>query len=237
MKVSINQPAFLPWTGFFERIAISDLHIKLDHVQFEKNSLTNRNRIKGANGPIWLTVPVKTSGKFQNNSIKELEIVSAEDWKKKHIKSIEMSYRKAKYFNDVFPMIQSIYEKPWDLLNPLLDESTSKIINYLKIETKIISSSDLSVESKKADLVLNLCKKVGANEYISGPFGRDYLDLETFKNAGIRVRFHQHQYPTYQQLYGDFTKDLSVIDLMFNEGPHAAEIYKSEKIDNCLLDE
>src|SRR5580700_5731203 len=99
MIVSINQPAFFPWLGYFHRIAISELHIVLDHVQFEKNSNVNRNKIRTGEDAKWLTVPVVTKGKFGDLAINKLEIANQEKWQRKITETIKQFYKKAPYFN------------------------------------------------------------------------------------------------------------------------------------------
>lgn len=237
MRISINQPAFLPWSGYFERIAMSDLHVVLDHVQFEKNSVTNRNRIKGCNGPMWLTVPVKTRGRFKSNPILSLEIAEDDTWRRRHLRSIEMSYRNAAHLNSLFPALEAAYSREWTHLCPLISACNSILMDALGITTRIASSSSITdLTGHKSELVLNLCRHFGATEYISGPFGRDYLDLESFRRNGIRVRFHEHQRQIYRQLYGAFTPDLSVVDLIFNEGDAARQLYRASDFEMSLRD-
>ena len=116
MIVSINQPGYLPWLGYFHRIAISDLHVVLDQVQFEKNSVTNRNKIKTPTGWNWLTVPVKTKGKFGALSINNIEIDNTKDWAQKHWKTICQNYSKSPYFKEYSEGFEKIYESKWERL-------------------------------------------------------------------------------------------------------------------------
>ena len=191
MIVSINQPAYLPWPGYFDRILKSDVHIILDHVQFEKNSLTNRNKIKTPQGWSWLTVPVKTKGKFKDCAIKDLETNDQIKWPHKHWQSILANYKKAPYFDQYKEFFEDIYSQDWTLLNDIVSETNKYLMQSLKIETKIISSSNLELTKTKSDLVLELCEKVDATTYISGPLGRDYLEVESFKQRGIHNHFPQ----------------------------------------------
>ena len=98
MIVSINQPAYLPWLGYFHRIAISDVHVVLDHVQFEKNSYCNRNKIRVGNDACWLTVPVQTKGKFGELPISDLQIAENLSWQRKHWEGLRMNYASAPHF-------------------------------------------------------------------------------------------------------------------------------------------
>lgn len=228
MIVSINQPAYLPWLGYFDRIARSDLHLVLDHVQFEKNSMANRNRILGANGSTMITVPVRTAGKFGDLSINDLLIDHARPWNKKHWNAISQSYGKARYFEGHRDWFERFYSCSWTHLSPLLHESTGYLLDALGIGTRIVKTSELNVAGSKSELVLNLCKEVGASTYLSGPFGRDYLDVVGFAEAGVKIEFQDYRHPVYQQLRGGFEPYMSVIDLLFNCGDSSLGILKNQ---------
>ena len=224
MTVSINQPAYLPWPGYFHRVAISDLHIVLDHVQFEKNSLTNRNKIRVPDSWAWLTVPVVTRGRFGDLPINEVETLRTQNWAKKHRATIRSNYARASFFSTYMQFFDDILSKDWNLINDLLQTSTAYLSEELRILTPIIRSSQMMINGLKEDLVLNLCREVGATTYISGPFGRDYLDLERWKAANIQVLFHDYHPPIYAQVFPGFEPGLSVIDLLFNCGSQSREI-------------
>ena len=227
MIVSINQPAYLPWLGYFERIALSDVHIVLDHVQFEKNSFTNRNKIRTKTGWQWLTVPVKTKGKFGALAINKLAINNDSRWTAKHWAALQCHYAKAAYFSQYGEFFETVYAQEWPLLNALLRETTTYLLSAFGIQTPVVFSSDLNVEGKKDELVLNLCKAVGATHYLSGPLGRDYLREECFTQAGIRVSYHDYQHPTYAQRYPGFEMPLAAVDLLFNYGTNSREILRA----------
>lgn len=227
MIVSINQPAYLPWLGYFDRIVQSDIHIVLDHVQFEKNSNINRNKIRTFNSWSWLTVPIKTKSKYGNLSINNLEIDNSYLWKKKHLRSIQQSYSKTSFFLEHKNFFEKVYMKNWVQLTPLINEINTYILNALNIKTKIIKSSDLKPISKKSNLILELCKIVDAKKYISGPFGREYLDEKSFDREGIKIDYHEYIHPTYTQYNNDFMPNMSVIDLLFNEGNDSLNILRS----------
>jgi WbqC-like protein family len=231
MKVSINQPAFFPWLGYYHRIAISDLHIVLDDVQFEKNSYVNRNKIKTQGDPLWLTVPLLTSGKFGNLAINKVEISQISNWKKKTIESVRQFYRKAPYFKDFFPYLEDVFlNYEWVYLNDLIKHLNKYFLDSLEINTPLINSSDIQVEGVKSELVLNLCKKVNCTTYISGPFGKNYLDKESFDSFGINICYHEYIHPQYPQLYSGFTPNLSIVDLLMNCGPDSRNILMSNQL-------
>ena len=215
MKISIHQPAYLPWLGYLSRIAESDLFVFLDTVQFEKNSFTNRNRIKTSTGPIWLTVPVLQQGHL-TKKLNEIEIDSKQDWRKKHLKSIEMNYRKAPQFSRCFPALEALFATDTQKLADLCYEQLEFWMRQFGISTRIVRASALPVTGQKSDLVLALCKHLNATEYLSGPLGKDYLHAEDFERANIRLSFQEYSHPTYQQLYGAFLPAMGVVDAWMN---------------------
>lgn len=225
MRISINQPAFIPWLGYFHRIAISDLHIVLDHVQFEKNSYTNRNKIKTKDGTLWLTVPLNTSGKFGDLAINKIEVANQIKWQKKITETIKQFYRKAPFFEQYFPFIEdAILNHEWIEFNALLKYLNGYFQKELDIQTPLVYSSEIKTEGTKSDLVFNLCKQYNTDTYISGPFGKDYLDHIKFEEAGIHVEYHEYAHPVYPQQYTSFVPYMSVIDLLFNCGKESNEI-------------
>ena len=156
MIISINQPAYLPWLGYFNRIAMSDLHIILDNVQFEKNSMSNRNKIKTPQGSTMLTVPLKMKGHIKNN-INNIKIDNSQTWKKKHLKNIFYNYKKATFFEELYPKIERLYAKHFDSFFNLTYEHLLFWLKELDINTKIIKSSDINIKSKKSDLIFLEC--------------------------------------------------------------------------------
>lgn len=228
MIVSINQPAYLPWLGYFERIARSDLHIVLDHVQFEKNSFVNRNRIRMATGWQWLTVPVRTKGRFGELAIDALEIDSGAGWAARHWRALEQHYRRAPFFEAHRGFFADLYARDWPQLAPLLRTLTEYLLDAFAIRTRCLFSSTTPVRSRKSQLVLELCQWAGADRYLSGTLGRDYLDLPAFAAAGIDVAFQDYAHPTYPQIGAGFEPYMGAIDLLFNCGPESRAILLGE---------
>lgn len=199
MIVSVMQPAYLPWLGYFDRIYKSDLFIILDNVMLERSSktrFTNRNKIRTFQGWSWLTVPVRKSGLGQP-IINKVGINNEQKWQSKHFLSLIHSYSRSHYFSEHKDWFEYFYKQSFSLLAPMLRESTNYLLEALSINTPSVYSSDLQVEGQKSDLILNLCQKVGATTYLSGPFGRDYLNAGGFQQAGIELKFHDYQHPTY----------------------------------------
>ena len=226
MIVSISQPAYLPWLGYFDRIYRSDFHIILNNVMLERGSktrFTNRNRIKTAQGSSWHTVPVFKSG-FGQPIINEAVVENESKWSNKHFRTLVECYREAEYFAEHRSWFENFFQQRWSLLSPILEYSTHYLIKILDIKTPIVKASELEAKGRKSDYILNLCREVGGSVYLSGPFGRDYLDLERFESAGIEVRFHDYKHPTYTQQYRNFLSNMSIVDLILNEGPRSFEI-------------
>jgi hypothetical protein len=226
MIVSIMQPAYLPWLGYFDRIAKSDLHIVLDTVQLEhqtKTSFTNRNRILTATGPIWLTVPVRTAGQ-PDTPIRSIEIATASPWARKHRASLHQAYCRAPYWAEHESFFTHCYEQPFTQLIDVLDLTTTHLLEALRVKTPLVRASTLGVRSTKGDLVVDLCEAVGATRYLSGPFGRNYLDPHRFDRAGIELVYHDYVHPEYSQGRGPFTPYLSAVDLLCWCGPASREI-------------
>lgn len=215
MKLSAHQPAYLPWLGFFDKIGRSDVFVYLDAVQFEKNSFTNRNRIKTLRGPIWLTVPVKLKG-HTSSTMKDTLIDNTQNWRMKHLRSIAQSYGRAPFFGPRYPRLEALYEESFDRLSDMCFSHLQFWLSELGIERRIIRQSELPEMGLKSELVLNLCRHLGADCYLSGALGRAYLDLSAFRASGIRVELQDYRHPVYPQLHGDFLPNLAIVDLWMN---------------------
>lgn len=218
MIVSIHQPAYLPWMGYFDKIARSDLFIYLDTVQFQKSSFQNRNLVRTSNGSSWLTVPVKTKGRLYDVPIKDLQINNQVPWRKKHLKTLQQNYSKAKMFEEVIAELEPIYLQEWTELSSLCLAMLEIFNRRLGITTTVVKASDMKkIESKKSDLVLDLCKESGANIYLSGSQGRDYLQMDDFQHNNIDVIFQDYEHPEYTQNYKGFEPYMGIVDLLMNE--------------------
>lgn len=218
--LSINQPAYLPWLGYCQRIAISDVHVILDHVQFEKNSFTNRNKIRTKDGSLMLTIPLKTKGLFGHLAINTIEIAD-DTWRLKHLKTLQGTYAKSTFFKTYEAQLLPFFEQNQTRFIDSILPMNEWLLKQLGIETKLVNSSDIKPEGTKSDLVLNICKELGASTYLSGPIGRDYLDMKSFKDANIEVKFHDYKHPNYKQMYEPFLPYMTVFDLLFNHGPES----------------
>jgi hypothetical protein len=228
MKIAISQPAYLPWLGYFDLVDQVDTFVLLDSVQFEKQSWQHRNRIKTPTGLQWLTVPVVFRGHF-GQRIQEVQIRDRE-FAKKHLRAIELNYRRAPFFDQYFPEIRRILQssseqKLVELTHPLIEW----FCRQMGIGTRIVHSSGLNGVGKRSELLVSLCGILGADSYLS-PFGSAvYLldDLGRFTEAGIEVGFQHYEHPEYSQLFPPFHSHASALDLLFNEGPSSLSIVRS----------
>jgi len=214
----------LPWLGYFERIALSDLHVVLDHVQFEKNSFTNRNKIRTAAGELWLTVPLSTKGRFGNLEINRLAFAPNNSWQKKHWDTLNQTYKKAPFFRQYASAYEKLYETEWTSFMSMIRAFLEQQLSDLEITTKLVYSSELKTAGTKSDLLLNLCRNTGATQYLSGAMGRGYLDERIFSEAGISVIYQSYKHPEYRQHHGGFKPCMGILDLIFNEGPRSLSI-------------
>lgn len=215
MIIAVHQPAYLPWLGYFDKLMRSDIFVFLDSVQYEKNSFINRNKIKTQQGELLLSIPIKTKG-HTSETLKVTKIDNGPKWQKKHLSSICMNYRKAPRFEECYPKIEKLYQNRYDYLSELCLDHMLFWLKELRIMKKIVRSSELPINSKKSDLVLDLCKYFDADYYISGTLGKNYLNNDLFQESGIYIEYQKYQHPIYQQLYGGFIPNLGVIDFWMN---------------------
>ena len=225
--VAINQPGYLPWSGFFKRIMASDVFVFLDDVQYLKKDWQNRNKIRTSHEWIWLSVPIKKNNLEKLNLV---EIDYSENWNKIHKKSIKYNYVKAEFFDNYWPFFDKLFDKKFKYLVELNMEIINFVLEELEINTTTYRSSEFNYSGKKSDLNLSICKKFNATEYLSGELGIDYLKTDDFKNNNIKVKFADFQHPTYQQCFEPFIPNMAIIDLLFNHGSKAKKIISNSKI-------
>lgn len=215
MIITIHQPEYLPYLGFFERISKADAFVILDNVQYQKNAFINRNKIKTSQGWQWLTVPIKNREALRN--INETEINNETNWRESHWKALLYNYKKAPYFEKYANFFEEAYKKNWNLISNLNTYLIGGILDILEIKKEIKIASDLNVKGKSDDLLIDICQKLGGDVYFSGLGGKDYMDLERFKKNNIEVIFHDFAPPIYKQQFGEFIPNLSIIDFIFND--------------------
>jgi hypothetical protein len=210
----------MPWIGFFDKLARSDVFVIYDDVQFEKNAFQNRNKILTAQGWKWISVPIVHN---YPELIKDVRVFGTH-WKKDQLKSISCSYAKAPYFEKYYSLLEKAITADRELLADLNMEIISIIAEALGIKTKFIRSSELSYEGTgKNEKLVSICKKVGCDKYLVGSGGRTYTDEKVFADAGIKVLWHDYKHPVYKQQFEAFQPQMSTIDLLFNSGENSKE--------------
>lgn len=230
MLVSGHQPCYIPWYGFFEKIAKSDVFAIHDVAQYEKGGYINRNQIKSSQGPLWLSIPILIKGN-KNSLIKDLKIDNSQDWQRRHWKAIKMNYNKSEYFDKYYDFFGYIYNSNWEYLHELNMTIINFILEELNITTRLYFTSEMECRhQKKSDFVLSLCKELHADTYISGKLGKDYLIERDFELEGIKIDYQEIRKIEYKQLFKDFIPNLSIIDILFNCGAERTEeIVKEER--------
>jgi hypothetical protein len=222
--ITTHQPIFLPWPGFFSKTLHADVMVLLDEVQFPHGGTwMTRNRLKSHQGEVWLTVPVWKKGRG-DQVIRNVEICYETDWRKKHLRTIHEQYANAPYIYDALPQLEKIYGKEHLRLLDFNSEIIHFFWNAISIKTQLLKQSDLGVSGKGDSLLIDLCKRLGADEYAAFPAVEKYLETKKFNDAGIKLDFIRYTPPVYPQLWGDFRQNLSALDLVLNCLPKANEI-------------
>jgi len=227
-KVAILQSNYIPWKGYFDLINMVDEFVLYDDMQYTRRDWRNRNIIKTANGPLWLTIPVAVKGKF-SQKIKDTKIQDP-TWVAKHWKNISHYYAKAEFFGLYSDIFEGLYREceGEELLSKVNYKFLKAICKILGIDTEITWSMDYKLVGDISEKPAYLCRDAGATHYISGPTAKPYTDENLFREMGIELSYIDYSgYPEYRQLFGEFIHKVSVLDLIFNEGPGAAKFMLS----------
>lgn len=226
-KVAILQSNYIPWKGYFDLINSVDEFVIYDTAQYTKNDWRNRNKIKTSQGVMWLTIPVSAKGKSDQTI--EQAIVSDQKWRKKHWAAISQSYSKCQYFDDYKDEFKEIFlDGKENRLSDINYRFIELINRILGITTKIHWSSDFELNNGKIERLVGICCDLGAKVYLSGPSAKAYLDEIEFKKEGLDVEWLDYSnYPEYNQQHGPFEHSVTILDLIFNEGPNATKYMKS----------
>jgi hypothetical protein len=216
--VAGHQPNYLPWLGFFDKIRQCDVFIIEDNVQYEQQGFTNRNKIKTEQGQRWLTVPIEHVGK--RIPINEVRISSTAEprWAERHWLTLKFNYCRAPFWNQYCDFFEETYKQKWTKLIDLNIHLIKGIMVFLKIDKPLVMASTLGVEGKKGESVIAKTKALGGTTQLSGQGAKEYLNPNRFVEEGIALKYQDFVYPTYQQLFGDFIPNLSVVDYLFCTG-------------------
>ena len=222
--VAIHQPQFLPWLGYFDKLDRSDVFCLLDTVQYKKNEFQNRNKIKTAQGWQWLTVPV--TYRFPQR-ILEVGVNQTVDWRRKHLRTLETSYRKAPFFDTYITRFEEFYQQSYEMLADVNVASIELLMELLGLERKLVLASSLQVDTEDPTLrLVQICQTLGGAAYLSGKDGAKYMDVDMFASHEIDVLFQDFKHPQYPQCFGSFEPNMSVVDLLFNCGPESLAILR-----------
>ncbi len=215
MIYSVHQPHYLPYPGYLAKVDGSDIFVFLDEVQFVKREFQNRNKVKGPEGSQWLTVPVKGEYKAE---ICEMLPDKAAGWETKHIETLKRFYSKTEHFN-LLALFQEILDKEHDTLADLCINSTKFFLDVFDIRTDIHRQSEISdLPETPNERIIQIGKRLGADTYLAGAGGRNYMEIGDFADAGIKVIFQEYSAREYPQVHGDFIPHLGAIDLLLNCG-------------------
>jgi hypothetical protein len=227
MIVSISQPTLFPWIGYFDIIKQSDVFIFLDNVKFEKRSWQMRNKLKiilnDQEKEAWIKIPTMLDK--SDTEIRNVLIDNSQNWKKNHQTTFQTTY--GKKFGKI-KFINQIYEKDWEKISDFNIEFIKKCCDFLRINTKILKASKMHTTGKKSNLLLDICKKTSATKYLSTIGAKEYLekDKKIFEQEEIEIIYHNFIHPNYKQKGNQFIKNLSILDLIFNEEENSYKFFK-----------
>lgn len=227
MIVTMHQPNYLPWIGLFSKIKKADIFIITDIYQFGRHTVTNRNKIRTNNGWGYLTIPV--SRKFQETKICDVPLPADKKWREDHYKAIYHNYVGADFFSPYRDFLEELYQRDFKYLWEINVEIILYLLKCFEIDIEVLKASEMDMDPnlEKDDLLVALSKSVGADTYLSGPSGKDYLESEKFPQNNINLKFLKFQHPVYKQRYPGFEPNMAAIDLLFNVGTKSAEIIKA----------
>lgn len=231
--ISAHQPAYLPWLGYFHKIMISDTFVLMDDVQYEKNSFISRNKVLQGAKPFWLTVPVITKD-YKKKTIRDIKLLD-QKWKRKHLMSIQQSYKKAPFFEEVMPLVEESLSVDSSFL---IDHTNAQLkiwLSYLEIDAELKWASELDIQSRKLEYVIELTQKVEGNIFVFGGKGKDYADTDILAAAQIKPHFQEYHHPQYDQGNFEFVPYMSVIDGMFRVGKGLKDLIMANNINSDQL--
>ena len=229
VKIAILQSSYIPWKGYFDIINKADIFVLYDDMQYTKRDWRNRNRIQADQGLQWLSIPVIVKGRYLQK-IRETKIADP-DWGKKHWSIIKQSYSKSNYFKTYSKVFESIYMDSGEKFLSIINYKLIVAINdILDIKTKIRWSSEFILNGNQTEKLIRICKDCNADTYISGPSAKDYFDKGLAEKSNIHVEWMDYSnYQEYHQLHEPFSHQVTILDLIFNEGPNAKKYMKSFK--------
>jgi hypothetical protein len=226
MIISINQPYFSPFPGFFLKAMLSDILVLMDTVQFPRGSTwLTRNRFKNHQGILRLAVPVWKKG-LGLQKINEARIFNERSWARKHLESLKTAYAKAPFFEDHIKFLEKIFSGRFEMLIDLNLTIIRYLMECMRIQSKTVLLSELGIQEKEPRLSLEICRKLEASHFLAQSGAKKYLNNESFKDKGIEPLFFNYRPVVYPQLWGAFERNLSAFDLLFNCGPKSYDLIR-----------
>jgi hypothetical protein len=224
MIISANRPYFAPYPGFFYKAHLSDYLVILDDVQFpRKTTWITRNRIKNDQGTLWMTIPVLKKG-LGLQQIRKVRICQTGNWKKKHLRSFQSAYAHAPFLQDHIHLIEQVFTLNYDFLIDLSMDIINYILSFIRIETQIVLMSELGVSGNGMQLIIDICKSLGASQFLVQSSALTYYDSIQFESAGLElVSFKKPEY-IYPQMWGEYIANLSILDMMLTCGVKSRDI-------------
>ncbi len=235
MIIFVHQPEYIPWLGFFDKLARCDTFVIYDDAQFQHGGFHNRNRIRTKKGWSWLTVPIVHN---HPQTIKDVRI-AGKDWREKQLRVITHNYEGTPFFDDYFPLIKEAINFDHELLISLNLHLIKMVADKLSIKVHMVRSSEFPYSGKeKNQKLVSMCRFFGADQYLSGSGGKAYVKENMFAEANIKILWHSYDHPSYRQKFDEFQPNMSIIDLLFNLGPLAKEtIMKGGRITASFFSE
>jgi WbqC-like protein len=227
--VVISQPMFLPWIGLFEQVRLADIFFHYDDVQLPQGrSFMARVQVKTANGVIWLTAPLdrNRSGRLIN----EVVLSTEEDWRAKHLKTIQHAYARAPFFESMYDLVKQIYSHPTNSLAEFNINATEAIARWLGFTPEFRRTSESGIGGSSTQRLVDLCASASADTYVTGLGALKYLEHERFEERGITVRYMDYKLTPYPQQHGEFTPYVSIIDAIANVGERARDLVASPAV-------
>jgi WbqC-like protein family len=220
--VAIHQPNFLPWLGFFDKLARADVFVLLDDVQFprtSKGTWINRVKLLVAGKATWMTVPIVRSA-GSTRAVREVQIDDSQPWRKKLLRTVEVNYRRAPYFDEVFPFVEELVTRPTDQLAGFNEANIRRLAEELGLDTaKLVHSSEIKTVAGGTELLVELTRAVGGTAYLSGGLAPEaYQDDAVFAAAEVELVFQDFRHPTYPQRVDEPVHGLSIVDALMNCG-------------------
>lgn len=222
MTIGIHQPNYIPWIGYFYKIWMSDIFVFLDDAQFEKNGYADRNSIKTPQGTCYLKVPVELK-RGLSTKYNEVRLKDELLWREKQLKTIQMNYKKAPYFGEIYPDIEKLFISGNKELSTFNIHFITTIAEKLNLNTDYKCSSEMDICGSGVNRIIRIVKACGGNVYYSGKGGANYQNEEEYDNEGIKLQYAKFVHPRYPQLWSEFIENLSVLDLLFNCGYEQSE--------------